>query len=241
MRRTLYSRRQIALWGGLLLAILLPVFIHLGLWQLGKAEAGHTRQAELDARGGEAPAAMPGRPATAEQLRHRRFELRGEYEAGRQVLIDNRVHDRLGAGYHVITPLRLAGSDTRVLVNRGWIPAAADRRDIPAAPVPSGPVEVTGVAVVPGERFFTLGPEAAASPGSPAIWQNLDLGRFRNELGEPLQPVVIRLDPGAPGGFVRDWPRADDRVDRHLGYALQWFGFALASAGIWAFFLLRRP
>jgi surfeit locus 1 family protein len=53
--------------------------------------------------------------------------------------------------------------------------------------------------------------------------------------------VVIQLDPDAPGGYVRDWPRPDERADRHRSYALQWFGFAAASLGIWAYFLIRRP
>jgi surfeit locus 1 family protein len=57
----------------------------------------------------------------------------------------------------------------------------------------------------------------------------------------PLQPVVVHLDPGAPGGYVREWPRPDERAERHRSYALQWFGFALASVAIWGYFLLRRP
>ena len=48
-------------------------------------------------------------------------------------------------------------------------------------------------------------------------------------------------DPQAPGGFVREWPRPDERADRHRSYALQWFGFAVASLGIWGYFLVRKP
>ena len=57
----------------------------------------------------------------------------------------------------------------------------------------------------------------------------------------PLQPIILQLDPAAPGGFVRDWPRPDERADKHLSYALQWFGFAATTVGIWVWFLLRRP
>jgi len=51
----------------------------------------------------------------------------------------------------------------------------------------------------------------------------------------------VQLDPGAPGGYVREWPRPDERAERHRSYALQWFGFALASVAIWGYFLVRRP
>jgi len=124
-------------------------------------------------------------------------------------------------------------------VNRGWLAAPADHQIIPQADVPAGTVELTGIAVVPSQRFFNL----AAQPGSgwDAVWQNLDLARFRTALGTPLQQVVIQLDPAAPGGYVREWPRPDERAERHRSYALQWFGFALASLGIWGYFLVRRP
>lgn len=232
------SRRQAAFIGALLLAVLLPTFISLGLWQWRKAEVKTTMQVELDTRSSGFPVAMPSAPADEESLRYRRVILRGTYDAPRQVLIDNRLHQER-AGYHVITPLRLEGSSMHVLVNRGWLPAAADHRILPEATVPAGTIEVTGVAIVPGQRFFNLAPQPAS--GWDPVWQNLDLGRYRQVVTYPLQPVVIQLDPDAPGGYLRDWPRPDERAERHRSYALQWFGFAAASIGIWAYFLLRRP
>lgn len=227
-----------ALWGGLLLAVLVAVFVSLGLWQWRKWDAKTTLQAELDARSRSALVTMPGTPVAAESLRYRHLLLQGEYDADRQILIDNRTHQER-AGYHVVTPLKLAGSDLRVLVNRGWVPAPGDHARRPEAPVPAGSVEVTGIAVVPPQRFFTLAAQPAT--GWEPVWQNLDLERFRSTSPHPLQPVVIQLDPEAAGGFVRDWPRPDERADKHLSYALQWFGFAVSSIGIWAWFLLRRP
>ncbi len=226
-----------ALWGGLLTAALVSLFVYLGLWQWHKWETKTALQAELDSRSRDALVAMPATPVDAASLRFRRVVLAGEYDARRQILIDNRLY-REQAGYHVVTPLRLAGSDRYVLVNRGWVAAPADHRVLPEAPVPPGPVTVTGVAVVPGTRFFNLAPEPTA--GWATVWQNLDLERFRRETDLTLQPVVVQLDAAAPGGFERDWPRPDERADRHLSYALQWFGFAATSFGIWAFFLLRR-
>ena len=218
--------------------MLIPSFVSLGLWQWRKAETKSAIQAELDSRSSDQAVAMPTAPADIDELRHRRVLLRGTYDAARQVLIDNRLH-REQAGYHVITPLRLAGSEMHVLVNRGWIAAPADHKIVPVAEVPPGTVELTGIVVVPGQRFFNLAPQPTS--GWDAVWQNLDLARFRNSVPYPLQPVVVHLDPGAAGGYVREWPRPDERADRHRSYALQWFGFALASVAIWVYFLVRRP
>jgi len=232
------SRRQVAIVGALLLTVLLPAFVSLGLWQWRKAETKTTLQAELDTRSSGLPVAMPTVPVDAESLRYRRVVLRGTFDASRQVLIDNRLHQEQ-AGYHVITPLRLEGSAMHVLVNRGWLPAAADHRLLPQAAAPAGAIELTGIAVIPGRRFFNLAPQPAS--GWDPVWQNLDLERFRQVVAYPLQPVVIQLDAASPGGYVREWPRPDERAERHRSYALQWFGFAAASLGIWAYFLFRRP
>ena len=238
MNPMLYSRRRVALWGGLLLLVLLPAFISLGLWQWDKGQAKLARQAEVDALGHGPALAMPKEPATAESLRHRRFALQGEFDPAHQILIDNRVQQGQ-AGYYVVTPLKLAGSDLRVLVNRGWVPAPADHSQVPEVPPPHGPVAIIGVAIVPAERFFTLAP--APTDRWEPVWQNLDLQRFRAGVPYPLQPVVLQLDPDVPGGYGRDWPRPEEGADRNLGYAMQWFGFAVASLAIWLYFLVRRP
>lgn len=232
------SRRQVAILGGLLLAVLLPMFISLGLWQWRKAEIKTVMQAELDARSTGVLVAMPATPGDGESLRFRHVIVRGTYDAARQVLIDNRLHQER-AGYHVITPLRLEGSEMHVLVNRGWLPAPADHARQPEAAVPVGAVELTGIAVLPASRFFNLA--AQPSSGWQPVWQNLDLERFRSAVDYPLQALIVQLDPQAPGGFVREWPRPDERADRHRSYALQWFGFAVASLGIWGYFLVRKP
>jgi surfeit locus 1 family protein len=157
--------------------------------------------------------------------------VRGRFDTGHQFLLDNRVH-REQAGYHVITPLHIEGSDMRVLVNRGWIPALASHSEQPRVVTPTGIVELHGVAVVPGSRFFTLGNEPAGSAWQ-GVWQNLDLARFASLVSWPVQPVVLQLAPEAPAGFAREWPRPDDRLERHLSYAYQWYGFAASAVLIW--------
>jgi len=232
------SRRQVVILGGLLLIILLPTFVSLGLWQWRKAEMKTQLQMELDTRSHDTAVAMPISPVDGEALRYRRVVLRGTYDASRQFLLDNQLRQEQG-GYHVITPLQIAGSHMHVLVNRGWLAAPADHHIQPVAEVPGGEVELTGIAVMPPTRFFNLAPQPTS--GWEAVWQNLDIERFRQAVSNPLQPVIVQLDPAAPGGFIRQWPRPDERADRHRSYALQWFGFAASSLGIWAYFLIRKP
>lgn len=219
--------------------VVLPIFISLGNWQWNKASVKEAKQTLLDARSAAPALELPSTLVDPEEVRYHRVSVRGEYETARQILIDNRIHEER-AGYHVITPLRIKGSDVRVLVNRGWVPALADHSQNPVFETPVGEVDVDGIAIVPGNRFFTLAPEPVTS-GWQVVWQNLDLARYRKIAGVPVQPVVIELDPQSKaGGFARAWVRPDDRREKHVSYALQWWGFAVATIAIWLFTNFRR-
>ena len=114
--------------------MLIPAFVMLGLWQWHKADFKTQLQNELDARSHDAPIVMPSEAVDPATLRFHRVILHGRFDANHQILIDNRSYQEQ-AGYHVITPLQLKGSTMHVLVNRGWLPAPADHRLQPAAPV----------------------------------------------------------------------------------------------------------
>lgn len=225
-------------WGGLLALAVAAGCIQLGNWQHGKADRKAAAQALLDHGMQDGTIQLAGTPVDAEALRARQVVVRGRFETERQFLVDNRIQ-RERAGYHVITPLRIEGSEMRVLINRGWIPAADRHSDIPDVPTPVETVELRGTATLPGQRFFTLGTEPATKAWQP-VWQNLDLARFRSLAPWPLQPVVIQLDPASPAGFGREWPRPDERLERHLSYALQWYGFAASAVLIWMALGWRR-
>ncbi|WP_235943300.1 SURF1 family protein [Zoogloea dura] len=225
-------------WGGLLALAVAAGCIQLGNWQHGKADRKAAAQALLDQRTQDGAIRLGGAAVDADDLRSRPVVVRGRFETGRQFLVDNRIQ-REQAGYHVITPLRIEGSDMRVLVNRGWIPASDQHADLPTVLTPDEPLELRGTVIVPGQRFFTLGPEPAGDAWQP-VWQNLDLARFRTFAPWPLQPVVIQLDPASPAGFGREWPRPDERLERHLSYALQWYGFAASALLIWLALAWRR-
>lgn len=219
---------------------LLPLLTGLGFWQLDRAEQKRILQADYDARSNAQPV-HPGRQRwNAEDTRFRRIQLKGYYDAGYQILLDNRVH-KGAVGYHVITPLRLSGSRLRVLVNRGWVPMGRDRQHLPLIHTPVDEQTVSGVAMVPSERFFTLADPGPVTGAWPTVWQNLDLQRYREGAPFAVQPVVILLDASSPAaGFVREWARLDAGIATHESYAFQWFSLALALLGIYILVNIRR-
>jgi surfeit locus 1 family protein len=234
------------LWTTALMLALVATFVSLGQWQWGKAQRKEAAQAQLDALRDAPPVELPATlVADPGFFQYRRVGVHGQYRAAGQILLDNQMMEEQGerVGYRVLTPLVIDGADgknaTEVLVDRGWVAAGADRRNIPEVAVPPGPTFITGTAVQPSAKHFSLAADTAP-PGGNARWQFVDLGRYAREASVELQPLVIRLDPDQPHGYLRAWPRPDDRHERHLSYALQWFGFAASAIGIWAWFGFRR-
>lgn len=226
------------LWPTLAAAALLPLLLGLGQWQLQRAADKAALQERWDARRLAPPHALSPSPEDGEALRFLRLTARGSYEPERQILLDNQIHQGQ-AGYLVITPLRLDGSDMRVLVSRGWIAAPPERSRLPLAPPPPGPVTVQGTGDLPLRHTLVLKPEAEAwNP----VWQTLNLERYRRLTGQPLQPLLLLLEDPAADGLVRDWQRPDLHRERHLAYAWQWFGLALTLTLLWFWHSLeRRP
>ncbi|MDR2220839.1 MAG: SURF1 family protein [Methylobacillus sp.] len=215
------------------------LFVRLGLWQQHKAEAKQTLQAQLDSHMKEAPVALPDTIADAEAWRYRNVRVRGSYETHYQILLDNQVDDER-AGYHVVTPLHIEGTERRILVDRGWIPAPVLHSDIPVIETPGEPLEITGNLWLPSDKIYTLESPTPAA-GWQKVWQNMDMKRYRQAVPFELHPLVIRLAPDSDaGGFTRNWPRPAERMEMNWGYAYQWYGFAVAAIAIWLFLSFRK-
>jgi surfeit locus 1 family protein len=209
------------------LAALAGIALTLALadWQLGRAREKESIAARLAALAKDPPVMLAAAEAGARDLEWRRVTARGRFEPRHAVFIDNRVR-RGVAGYHVVMPLELGGgggSNRYVLVNRGWVAGNPDRSRLPEVRTPREPVEVTGLAVVPGKRFLEL----SGGPVEGRVWQNLTIERYREAFPIALQPVLIQQESVLDDGLVREWEAPGTGVEKHYGYAFQWFALSL--------------
>lgn len=209
----------------------------LGRWQLGRAAEKEALQAAIDARGNQpvldarSAAGLDAQP----DLLHRRVEARGQWVGGRTVFLDNRQMNGR-PGFFVVTPLRLEGGAGVLLVQRGWVPRNfEDRTRVPTIDTPAGAVVVQGRLAAPPSRLYEMGPAEAG-----AIRQNLDLAQFRAETGLPLAGLSIQQAGAAADGLLRDWPQINTGVDKHYGYAFQWFGLCALMAILYVWFQIVR-
>ena len=215
-----------------LLAIaLIALLVSLGRWQLHRAEE---KRALFSAFAAGGDTTHPIALQTPKVPRYSHIEASGRYDATRQILIDNMV-DAERAGYFVITPFALQGGGW-VLVNRGWVPLGKSRADRPAIPVAGDPRSIRGRAdnlPSPGIRMGVPAPLAQPFPVVAAYPTREELARLLKEPDWTSATDLILLDAAEPDGYVRNWAPPGLPPLRHVGYAVQWFGLALALAVIY--------
>ena len=215
-----------SLWATLAMLGGVALTVALGFWQLGRAEFKQALQSRINDFARQAPLAIGAQALDVETVLLRPVQARGHYEPAHLVFIDNRVyHNR--PGYYVMMPLRIAGSDKFVLVNRGWIAAGTERNRVPTVKTPIGEVVVRGTATAPSERFLELSSKVAEGN----VWQNMVLERYRQATRLDVQGIILQQTAAVPppdDGLVRDWPPVDLKRNTHLAYAVQWFALAVA-------------
>lgn len=221
----------------------------LGRWQLGRAAEKLAYQATLEARAampaldaqalqaslGEGGAAAAG----AEALLHRAVTLQGRWLPAYMVYLDNRQMQGR-PGFYVVTPLLLPDEKAVVLVQRGWVARNfQDRAQIPKVDTPPGAVQIQGrVAALPSRLYeFAAGDSAQ---GSSRIRQNLDLAAISAEVQRPILTLSVAQLGDASEGLLRDWPVVASGVDKHYGYAFQWFGLCGLIALLYVWFQIVR-
>jgi surfeit locus 1 family protein len=214
----------------------------LGIWQLDRAHQKIALQTSLVARANEPAldaAALARTPEAAQAQQQRAVVLRGRWIAERTVFLENRQMDGK-VGFLVVTPLALAPGPGTALVQRGWVPRSFnDRTALPTFETPTGIVTVAGTVAASPARLFDFG-GAASGP----IRQNLDVASFAREIGLDLLPlsVVQRETPGAAAdGLARHWPAPAADVQKHYGYAVQWFAIAASIAVLYVWHRFIRP
>ncbi len=244
-------RRVGLLWPTVLSIIGVAILIGLGSWQLSRKAEKEALITKIEARRLGEPlkledfvAARPGADADYQKLR-----VRGEFVADKERFY-YAPQPKLGPGYDVYQPLRYAPGKV-VWINRGFIPKRVlDQPEIWQAG--SGEVSTVGNARLPANPgTFTPNNDVVAN-----VWYWRDLAgmhasAFDAEAGVEAAPFFLVAGPEAPGSALdrtsegdAGWPRPGVSkiavVNRHLEYAVTWFGLALTLVGVYAVFAWSR-
>lgn len=217
------------------LLLLVAAFLALGAWQVQRLFWKLDLIARVESRVTADPMPAPARAEwpgiTPEKDEYRRVTATGLFQHESTVLVQA-VTER-GAGFWVLTPLRLP-DETTVIINRGFVPAdRRDRADRLGSELAAGPVAVTGLLRLsePGGGFLR-----ANDPANDR-WFSRDVAAIAAAKGlADVAPYFIDADATPnPGGLPVGGMTVIAFRNSHLVYALTWFALAaMSAAAVWA-------
>lgn len=217
-------------------ALFALLFARLGFWQIERLRERQAYNEPIAARAGLAPVEREELPRDLEAARHRRVRLTGTYDYAHEIVLTLRSREG-SPGVHLLTPLRVAGTDTAILVNRGWI-YAPDGVSADTKPWRE-PDPVNAIGYV---RLLEAGDTTSARTAvRPDGIRRPHLATVAAMLPYPVAPYYVVLS--SPGS---DPERTPPRIPpptldegSHRSYAVQWFMFALIAIGGTAILVLR--
>lgn len=226
--------------------LLLPLLLRLGVWQLDRAQEKRDLIASLEAKSSQSSIALE-QALQLENPDQTKVTVAGQPVSDVHLVVDNQKHEgRLG--YEVFALWQTNSKDPQllpnfVLVSRGWLPRQDFYEKVPTIP---DFVDQS----LEGQLYFSKGSNQVVAQN--AQWQKFEgawlIGQFdletiaekAGEIGYHTAPFVVRqqAEPNSP--LVRQWELVASPPEKHIAYAIQWFGMALVLIILFIVLNLKR-
>lgn len=234
------------LWPTVMTLVALPMLTWLGMWQLDRLAWKEALIAAIATRSKADPVDLltayrefQAEGFAAGALEYKRVKARGRFHHDKERYFYAPDPER-GPGYHVYTPFEITGNSSVVFVNRGFVPEAFKDPGTRRSGQIDGEVEVTGLLRAPGQQGrFTPDNERKANLWYWRDFSGMFVSAFENT-ERPYIPVFLDAEGEAPGGWPKGGVTRLELPNRHLEYALTWFGLAAALGAVYLAYAVPR-
>jgi len=195
----------------------------LGFWQLDRANEKRAIEASIQ----KANTGIVELIADENRLLEKEYyqvRLKGQYQSNKQFIYDNQIVDQV-SGYYVLTPFKLESQPSTIIINRGFIPWNGDREKLADVSIKKTKSEIKVQISKPIKRIELKSSEIGNN--FPVLIQAVDLVKMSELAGIDFSSMVGLLDASMDDGFVRKWEPYTGSIEKHIGYAVQWFLMAI--------------
>ncbi len=212
-----------------LAVIMIAIFTYLGFWQLDRARE---RQSDFEAKKAqlEQKTLVLKQGDDLDTLKpYQQVSVEGRLIPSSTILLDNAILNGR-AGYQVVTAFKPDVLPLYIPVKRGWLPSTGDRNRPPTVNTPQHTITLTGhITLFPEKPLFFSDRNLASHhhAEAPPVWLYFDSTEFSQRLALPLAPFILLASPDQPGAFQVSPPSLESKQGMHIGYAIQWFAFAV--------------
>jgi surfeit locus 1 family protein len=207
----------------ILILATMAFLVSLGFWQLDRADQKRTIEASIQ----KANTGVVELIINQNELLNKEYyevRLQGSYIGDKQFIYDNQIVDQ-ASGYYVLTPFVLTGQSNAIMINRGFIPWNGRRDQLADIAVGSAFREIKVQVSKPIKRIELK--TSDISNQFPVLIQAIDFDVIEEISSTSFVDVIGLLDPSSDDGFVRKWEPYTGSIEKHIGYAIQWFLMAL--------------
>jgi len=225
MTQITFARRifVIRFWPALICAVVIAVTIGAAQWQTARAHYKQGLLAAYERAQGE-PALDVTHWGPVAPPEYSKARIEGVWRTDHLIYADNRVRNGQ-VGYGIFMPL--CQSTVRcVLVERGWVRSGRLREDLPAVQTEPGMQRIEGIVLRAESKFVELSSDSVEGK----VWQNVTVDRVASASSLELAPFIFAQHGGPDDGLARDPFKPEFGIDKHIGYAGQWYAFALVTA-----------
>ena len=200
--------------------------VSLGFWQLDRADEKRGIEASIKLANTGSVELIKDEEVL-ENKEYYEVRLQGKYLSDKQFIYDNQIVNQV-SGYYVLTPYALEGQSKTILINRGFIPWNGRRDKLADIDIGQDAREIKVLISKPIKRMELKPTEIGIQ--FPILIQSIDLQDMASLASVDFSSVIGLLDPSASNGFVRKWEPYTGSIEKHIGYAVQWFLMALVLA-----------
>jgi surfeit locus 1 family protein len=227
------KKRSIPIVATVVAFVAIVIMLSLGFWQLERKVEKEQRLTQIEFASQQQSLALEEVALSYQDYQDFVIEAQGELSQS-YFYIDNKLHAGR-AGFNVLAPF-ITKSGV-VILDLGWLPANAPRPSLPEFS-PLILSHVKGILYIPKDNRLIK--ETNVSFGTfPALLQQIDLSKIEQHLGQSVLPFVLRMQPQTDAEFVREWQAVSMSPEKHLGYAIQWFGLTVAGLTVYLLSLLK--
>ena len=224
-------------------AVALPILLWLGNWQLERKAWKEGLIAAIEQRAKAEPVELlTAYSATYPDeigFEYLRAKVRGHFHHDKERYF-YAPDQQLGPGAHVYTPFEIAGNRSIIFVNRGYVPDALKDPATRSKGQTEGEVEIVGLMRTPGVKGrFTPDNDVKRNLWFWRDFSGMFASAFENT-ERPYAPVFLDAEGEAPGGWPKGSATRLELPNRHLEYALTWFGLAGALLAVFIVYALQR-
>jgi len=195
----------------------------LGFWQLDRANEKRAIEASIQKANTGIVELITDENRLLEK-EYYQVRLKGQYQSNKQFIYDNQIVDQV-SGYYVLTPFKLESQPSTIIINRGFIPWNGDREKLADVSIKKTKSEIKVQISKPIKRIELKSSEIGNN--FPVLIQAVDLVKMSELAGIDFSSMVGLLDASMDDGFVRKWEPYTGSIEKHIGYAVQWFLMAI--------------